>query len=173
VTVLQEVGFATVAVVLDRTFQFVLTGSADFQFFKFNGAPSLASITNVVAEGAPGVNFIADTGTFNGDGTGNFSFGIRCTPISPGTSCAMGGAGALPVGTVLFFAVQGATVAQLTQGNNLGNIFVADILSRETDNTGPVDVSVPGPVVGAGLPGLVAACTGLVALARRRRRLVA
>jgi hypothetical protein len=30
-------------------------------------------------------------------------------------------------------------------------------------------VAVPGPVVGAGLPGLLAACFGLVALARRRR----
>jgi hypothetical protein len=36
--------------------------------------------------------------------------------------------------------------------------------------TTAIVVSVPGPVVGAGLPGLLAACGGLIALARRRRR---
>jgi hypothetical protein len=147
---------------LANGFSWAQTGAADFQLFKFNGtgiAVGDISVTQTFA----GQNLQANTGTFNGDGTGNFSFGISCS------TC---GNGALPITSNLVFSVANATIADVTAPNNLLNIFVADIFGSATGNTGPVDVSVPGPLAGAGLPGLVMACGGIIALARRRRKLV-
>jgi len=63
----------------------------------------------------------------------------------------------------------------VTTINGAGNFKFLDVtaaagnvLLSELNTT-----AVPGPIVGAGLPGLVAACGGLLALARRRRRQVA
>ena len=54
--------------------------------------------------------------------------------------------------------------------------FVFDIFSGSNGKTGFVDAGalhvVPGPIVGAGLPGLVMALLGMVGLQRRRRQLV-
>src|SRR5262249_38746170 len=106
------------------------TGAADFQAFKFNGAPSLASIT--VAQPFAGQTLAAQTGAFNGDGTGNFTFGIACT------TCGNGASG---ITSNISFHVAGTTIAALTVGNNFNIVFVADIFSATTGNTGPVDVT--------------------------------
>ena len=48
-------------------------------------------------------------------------------------------------------------------------------LSHSTEFNGlvPTTFQVPGPAVGAGLPALIAACGGLLAVARRRRKKLA
>lgn len=135
------------------------TGAVDFQLFKFNGTGiTVGDIT--VVQTFTGETLLANTGVFNGDGTGPFSFGISCS------TC---GNGNLGIAFDLDFTVANATIAELTAANALGNIFVADIFSSETGNTGPVDVtstvpSVPEPSALA-LLGL-----GLVAVATVRRR---
>jgi hypothetical protein len=145
-----------------------LTGSADNQFFKFNGTGvTLSDIT--VDQTVAGINLVAATGAFNGDGTGNFTFGITCTEATGGATCGQGAANALPIGTTLTFHVANATIADLTQSNNLGNIFVADILSGTTGNTGPVDVTAPIPLPPAALL-FGTALVGMTFLRRRKQR---
>ena len=73
------------------------------------------------------------------------------------------------------FTVNNATIADLTHPNAAGVLFIADV-GFSAGQTGVVDahsVPVPGPIVGAGLPGLVLACGGLLGLARRRRQKIA
>jgi hypothetical protein len=163
VTVVQDVAVPTsvdVTVTLAAGFTYAQTGAADGQIFKFNGTGvALGDIT----VGAHTPALVAATGAFNGDGTGNFTFGINCP------TCGNGPTG---FGGTITFTVANATIADVTAPNNLLNIFVADVLAPN-GNTGPVDVSVPGPVVGAGFPGLVMACGALFALARRRRQKIA
>ena len=126
-----------------------ITGAADFQLFKFNGTGiSLADIT--VDQTFAGETLAAATGAFNGDGTGQFVFGIECT------TCGNGNTG---ITSDITFHVADATIADLTAANNLGNIFVADIFSNETGNTGPVDVTAGGGNVPDG--GATAALLGL------------
>ena len=116
-----------------NTVSWAQTGAADFQLFKFN-ATGVALGDISVTQTFAGNTLQANTGTFNGDGTGPFSFGISCT------TC---GNGALGITSNLVFTIANATIADVTGLNNLGNIFVADVFSGQTGNTGPVDAG-PG-----------------------------
>jgi len=49
-------------------------------------------------------------------------------------------------------------------------VYTINANGRVDTNTTVNISAVPGPIVGAGLPGLMMACAGLLALARRRRK---
>src|SRR5262249_53579919 len=112
-----------VTTTLNAGFQYAQTGAADGQIFKFNGTG--VALTDIVV-GAHVPALAAATGAFNGDGTGNFTFGINCP------TCGNGPTG---FGGAISFTVNNATIADITTPNNLGIIFVADVLAPN-GNTG-------------------------------------
>jgi hypothetical protein len=117
-----------------------------------NGVSDVLSLFGFGPAGAPPVGFLAtfqsDTETGISPPPGNFPSGVT---------------NLLETGDLQLLTPPGFSVT-------LPEVGLVDLAVRARSDA--VE-RVPGPVVGAGLPGLVAACGGvLLALARRRRQLV-
>jgi PEP-CTERM motif-containing protein len=158
VTLTQNGTTVDVTVHLNSPYEYAKTGAVDFQAFKFN-ATGVVLGDIIVNQTVAGQILAAQTGAFNGDGTGNFVFGIACA------TCGNGAADAFASDIV--FHVVNATLADLEAANNLGNIFVADVLNPLTGATGPIDASgAPVPEPGT----LLLLGSGLAAIGAWKRR---
>ena len=136
-------------------------GQPDAIAFNLSGVSSAAgSFTGPIS--AP------DAGPME-DGFGSFLFGVKCSTTTTGNICSPTGVSPNNEFTFTVTATAGQTLGTNSNGNFLG----FDVATTGATGFAASNVRVPGPIVGAGLPGIVAACGGMLALARRRRQRVA
>jgi hypothetical protein len=95
------------------------------------------------------------------DGFGKFDNGVKCQITGSGSLCDTSGVS--PADEFVFSIHADA--------NGLVTTVALDIASPSLGKTG--FAGIPGPIVGSGLPGLIAACGALMGLARRRRKKLA
>jgi hypothetical protein len=142
-------GVSVIANGTDLFFSPNQTGTATFTFASVPGTPYEITITGQNNQSSSFFQFFVDA---DGPGPGGF--------VQLGGNINFG-SGFQTITLPLFTDLSTSDFFRIASGGtgNVGGHI-----------TGVTLVAVPGPIVGAGLPGLIAACGALMVLARRRKQ---
>jgi hypothetical protein len=121
-----------VTVHLNSGFAYAKTGAVDMQAFKFNGTGIVLGDITIDAH-SPALT--KNTGSFNGNGTGAFAFGISCSSCGGGMSDAFT--------NDIVFHVANAEISDLTGANANGFVFAADVGDIASGKAGPIGTQTP------------------------------
>jgi len=153
-------------VALVSPLMFINTGLHDTIDFNIIGTPTIA----LVSTSNTHFSLTSTTaGSLHFDGFGNFEYALQLD-----TAQGAGGAQPSPESFVIGCVSCGFTLTPAsfnTVGTGASATFGVDVINPTLNTTGPI--GTPAPILGAGLPGLLAACGGLLALGRRRRQKLA
>jgi hypothetical protein len=163
---------------------FDITAGNAHEAFSFAMGPSPGTLANegtmsmLVQNGGTGtLSFGSQGGSpFQNSPFGDFNYSLLCSPNGGSQNCGQG------FSFVFTFTTLGTGELIPATNTHNGNTiwFAADICvpavapATGCSATGAAGATlVPAPIVGAGIPGLLAACAGLLALGRRRRQKMA
>jgi hypothetical protein len=160
-----------------------LLGASNATNTVFNINPANAALSNFATPPLPSAGDLAFAGgTLYESAVGNG--GDALVNVSTGTVVGLFHTSSVSSFSAVFGLADDGTTMFAVDGTNIYSVNLTNALLTPLSNYGGhglldangtafLQENVPGPIVGAGLPGVLMACGVLVALARRRRKFVA